>query len=95
LKDLIDSVLVSKLREQDYPYAQASKVAPGAKPPQEIIVFFVGGLTYEEALLIHEYNVSNPSLKLVIGGTTIHNSTTFLKDVGIMASAIDKIVSLQ
>jgi len=95
LKELIDNIIAGKLKETDYPYVTGTKVAPGSKPPQDILVFFVGGMTYDEALLIHEYNASNPTMKLVIGGTTIHNSTSFLKDVGIMASAMDKIVSLQ
>jgi len=95
LKELIDTILTGKLKETDFPYVQGTKVAPGSKPPQDIIVFFVGGVTYDEALLVHEYNVGNPSMKVVIGGTCIHNSTSFLKDVGIMASAMDKIVALQ
>jgi len=94
LKELIDNILVGKLKEADFPYVQGTKVSPGSKPPQDIIVFIVGGMTYDEALIVHEYS-ANPSLKVVIGGTSIHNSTSFLKDVGIMASSMDKMVSLQ
>ena len=49
--------------------------------PQDIIVFIIGGTTYGEAREISKLNSSNPGIRIVLGGTTIHNSTSFLKDV--------------
>jgi hypothetical protein len=34
----------------------------------------VGGATYAEALEITKLNQQNPSVRIVLGGTTIHNS---------------------
>jgi len=43
---------------------------------QEIVIFFVGGMTYEEALAINNFNKANAntSIKVIIGGSTIHNT---------------------
>ena len=42
--------------------------------PQDIIVFMVGGVTYEESLMVHNFNKSTTGVRVVLGGTTIHNS---------------------
>lgn len=49
--------------------------------PQDVIVFIVGGATYEEARVVAQINASSPGVRIVLGGTSIHNSTTFLEEV--------------
>lgn len=49
------------------------------RPPQEIVVFIVGGATYEEALTVNKLNESG--YRIILGGTTIHNSESFLNEV--------------
>lgn len=44
-----------------------------------MVVFIIGGVTYEEALAVHAQNVAGNNC--ILGGTTIHNSTTFLREV--------------
>jgi len=40
-----------------------------------VIVFIVGGATYEEALTVHALNRSAPGgVRVVLGGTTVHNT---------------------
>ena len=41
--------------------------------PQDIIVFMVGGTTYQEALAVYELNKANPGVRIILGGSTIHN----------------------
>ena len=41
--------------------------------PQDIIVFIIGGTTYEEALAVHQLNKATPGVRIVLGGTAIHN----------------------
>lgn len=49
---------------------------------QDIIVFIIGGVTYEESLAIHQLNhTSTIPVRVILGGTTIHNSQTFLQEV--------------
>jgi len=47
--------------------------------PQDIIVFVVGGATYEEAKTVAQINASTPGVRVVLGGTTVLNSSGFLK----------------
>lgn len=42
--------------------------------PQDIIVFVIGGATYEEALTVYNLNRTTPGVRIVLGGTTIHNT---------------------
>lgn len=50
---------------------------------QDVIVFMVGGVTYEESLAVHLLNQSTTSggVRIVLGGTTVHNSQSFLEEV--------------
>lgn len=49
--------------------------------PQDVIVFVVGGATYEEAKMVAQVNASSPGVRVVLGGTTVHNSASFLEEV--------------
>lgn len=42
--------------------------------PQDIIVFIIGGATYEEALTVYNLNRTTPGVRIVLGGTIIHNT---------------------
>ena len=50
-------------------------VWPGFRP-QDVIVFMIGGVTYEESLMVQNFNKSTPGVRVVLGGTTVHNSKT-------------------
>jgi vacuolar protein sorting-associated protein 45 len=41
----------------------------------------IGGATYEESLAVHQLNKNNFGVRIVLGGTTIHNSSSFLEEV--------------
>ena len=49
--------------------------------PQDIIVFQVGGTTYEEARAVAEFNEAMPGMRVLLGGTHIHNMESFLEEV--------------
>jgi hypothetical protein len=91
LFEIISDVLNSKLRADYYPYLVGQ---PSRDPPKHLIVFFVGGTTYEEALVVSEFNAagpdgksySNPSkTKIVLGGTHVHNSSSFLNELRLVS----------
>ena len=48
--------------------------------PKEIIIFIVGGATYEEAREIGLFN-KEKGTNILLGGTFVHNSYTFLAEV--------------
>lgn len=45
---------------------------------QDIIIYFKGGVTYEESRLIHDLAASNPKVNLVIGSDQILNSSSWM-----------------
>jgi len=64
-------------------------VADPTYRPSEIIVFVVGGITYEEALAVHNINRAENKLSIVIGGTAIHNMKSFLEEVRSTRKKVD------
>lgn len=49
--------------------------------PQDIVIFIVGGATYEEGLTVLNFNKSSPGVRVVLGGTTVHNSDSYMEEV--------------
>lgn len=56
--------------------------------PQDIIVFMIGGTTYEESLTIYNLNKQNPGVQIILGGTTIHNFESFIEEIQCATSGI-------
>jgi vacuolar protein sorting-associated protein 45 len=85
LEATLQNLIKGKLREQQYPFVEGSVGGAGAMTtrdkPQDIIVFIVGGATYEEAKTVAGINASSPGVRVVLGGTTVHNAHTFLEEV--------------
>ncbi|KAL2754685.1 hypothetical protein ACRALDRAFT_1042322 [Sodiomyces alcalophilus JCM 7366] len=79
LEGTVQDLVKGKLREQQYPFVEGGGVARDR--PQDIIVFIVGGATFEEAKMVAAVNASSPGVRIVLGGTTIHNARTFLGEV--------------
>ncbi|XP_070542177.1 vacuolar protein sorting-associated protein 45-like isoform X2 [Ptychodera flava] len=80
LQEILDLLIKGKLKESSYPYVGTSQLRDR---PQDIIVFIVGGATYEEAFAVYNINKSVPGVRVVLGGTTIHNSSSFIEEVSI------------
>lgn len=90
LFEIINDVLSpqGKLRQDYYPFmvGQATR-----DPPKHLIIFIMGGATYEEAMVVQEFNAAsdkkggvymNPSrTKIVLGGNYIHNSASFIDEL--------------
>jgi len=85
LMDTIESAVKGKLRGEDYPMVTkiGSRVGVDNLPlPQEVLIFMVGGMTYEEATKVSEFNEANAGrVRVVLGGSTVHNSTSFLEEL--------------
>jgi hypothetical protein len=75
----LQNLIKGKLKELQYPFLEGSSHI--REKPQDIIIFMVGGATYEEAKMVAQVNASSPGVRVVLGGTTIHNSTSFLEEV--------------
>jgi vacuolar protein sorting-associated protein 45 len=78
----LSNLTKGRLREQTHPFidpVDGSVTSALKERPQDIIVFMIGGTTYEESKFIADINNSTPGVRVVMAGTTIHNSTSFLK----------------
>ncbi|NXL39492.1 VPS45 protein, partial [Glaucidium brasilianum] len=71
LHETLDQLIKGKLKDSQYPYLGPNTLRDR---PQDIIVFIIGGATYEEALTVYNLNRTNPGVRIVLGGTTIHNT---------------------
>ena len=72
--NLIESFIDGKLSKENYPFFNeqiTSKI-------NKLIIFYVGGATYEEMRIAEKF--SNSEIDIIIGGTTIHNSKSFLNN---------------
>lgn len=78
LMNTLDAALKGKLRESAYPAVGGPAVG---QPARSVIVFVVGGITYEEGTKIAELNAQNHGVKVLLGGTTVHNSVSFLEEL--------------
>ncbi|KAL0369312.1 UNVERIFIED_CONTAM: Vacuolar protein sorting-associated protein 45, partial [Sesamum calycinum] len=78
LSQIMESVVKGRLRDVDYPYVgnhfQQAR-------PQDVIIFIVGGTTYEEARAVALQNSTNSGIRFILGGSAILNSKRFLKDL--------------
>lgn len=79
LESTLQNLVKGRLKEQQYPFVEGGGTT--RDKPQDVIVFIVGGTTYEEAKMVATINASSPGVRIVLGGTTVHNATTFLKEV--------------
>jgi len=71
---IIEGLVSGRLSVDQYPF-QYGAFYPDK--PQQILIFILGGITFEEACYVAERNMSG-NMKILIGGTSIHNSRTFL-----------------
>lgn len=78
LHETLEDLVKNRLKDHLYPYI-GNNTSYGR--PQDIIVFMVGGTTYEESLIVHTFNKNYPTFNILLGGTTIHNSSSFLDEV--------------
>ena len=79
LEVTLQNLIKGRLKEQQYPFIEGGGTT--RDKPQDIVVFMVGGATYEEAKMVAQVNASSPGVRVVFGGTSIHNSMTFLEEI--------------
>ena len=78
IKELIEDLNRCRLRETLYPFLGSVQQR---ERPQEIIIFIIGGITYEESLTVYNMNRQLQGIKILLGGSIIHNSKSFLDEV--------------
>jgi vacuolar protein sorting-associated protein 45 len=88
LMTTLDAVVKGKIKDSVFPPVTAGAAGAGGAAqqqagakPAEVLVFIVGGVTYEEATKVAEFNAANPTTRVILGGSCIHNSTSFLREI--------------
>lgn len=76
IRELFEDLFKGRLRETQFPYLETTL----RDRPQEVIVFIVGGVTYEESRIVNLLN-KNWGTKIILGSTTIHNFKSFTDDI--------------
>lgn len=85
INETIEDLIKGRLNVQTYPYLGNIVMS---KRLQDIIVFMIGGATYEESLTIYNLNKQNPGVRIILGGTTIHNFESFIEEIQSATSGI-------
>lgn len=77
LVDIVDSLIRGRLSATTYPFINGAS----SDRPQEVVVFFVNGTTYEEGHYLRKYNELLPGVSIVLAGTTVHNSASMIEEL--------------
>jgi len=78
---LAEDLMKGKLKEGSYPFVEGCRSSNARDQVSRAVVFVVGGTTFEESRDISELNKGEGGRSVILGGTTIHNSRSFLADV--------------
>jgi vacuolar protein sorting-associated protein 45 len=84
LQYILESIAKNKIKESSFP--PLISVSSNQAKPSEVIVFIVGGATYEEALTVSQFNNTNPSMRVLLGGSCVHNSLSFLDEIEVASN---------
>ncbi|XP_026470099.1 vacuolar protein sorting-associated protein 45-like isoform X2 [Ctenocephalides felis] len=77
LSEILEEIFKGRPLDPQYPTVGNQQTY---RPPQQVVVFIVGGVTYEESLAVHSIN-SQLGNRVVIGGNTIHNFNSYLEEI--------------
>jgi vacuolar protein sorting-associated protein 45 len=78
LKEILEELTRNRLKTTSFPYCGTVQLN---ERPKEIIVFVVGGVTYEESLAVHNLNRTLTGTKIILGSTCIHNFRSFTDEI--------------
>lgn len=79
LQQTLEDLIKGRLSMQSYPFVEGA--GQTREKPQDVVVFMVGGATYEEAKMVAQVNASTPGVRIVLGGTGVVNSRGFLDEM--------------
>ncbi|KAA1469923.1 Sec1-domain-containing protein [Dentipellis sp. KUC8613] len=90
LSETLEHLFKGRLKESSYPFTEGAGVNAGLQRPQDVIIFMIGGTTYEEArtisLLNQDPGSASAGMRLLLGGTCVHNTSSFLDMINSAAS---------
>ena len=91
LKEVVEELARGRLKPAQYPYLGTVQLN---ERPREVIVFMIGGATYEESLVIHNLKKNLPNVDILLGSSCVHNTTSFLEEVKAASTPASKTSTL-
>nr|CAG4641574.1 EOG090X03QA [Eurycercus lamellatus] len=79
MKDIMDNLVKGRLSEEAYPVVGGE--SSFIRLVQDVIIFMVGGVTHEESFAVHQFCRVNNGVRVILGGTYIHNSQSFMIEI--------------
>ncbi|KAJ7442661.1 Sec1 family-domain-containing protein [Mycena latifolia] len=103
LSQTLENLFKGRLRETSYPFLESPGPNAALQRPQDVIIFMIGGTTYEEARTVTLFNqdpvgASNGGIptaagtRLLLGGTCVHNSSSYVEMVRAAAASFSPAV---
>ncbi|KAI0252341.1 Sec1-like protein [Lactifluus subvellereus] len=92
LSETLENLFKGKLKESSHAFLESAGPNAGLQRPQDVIIFMIGGTTYEEARTVALFNQeptsgSTGGARLLLGGTCVHNSASFLEMIDLAAGS--------
>jgi vacuolar protein sorting-associated protein 45 len=79
LKEVLEELIRGKLKTTQFPYSGTAQLIDR---PQRIVVFMIGGATYEESLAVYSLNKSYANqVQIILGATQVHNFSSYLQEI--------------
>jgi len=103
LSQTLESLFKGRLKESSYPFVENPGPNASVQRPQDVIIFMIGGTTYEEARTVTLFNQdpvaasnggipSNTGTRLLLGGTCVLNSSSYVELVRAAAASFSAAV---
>jgi len=85
IAEVLDSIAKGRINDKSHPLVFGS--AASREKLQEVIIYMIGGITYEEVLAVHQFQAANTQLRVVLGGCHVLNSESFIAAVAAARNA--------
>ncbi|KAI0726478.1 vacuolar protein sorting-associated protein 45 [Fomitopsis betulina] len=86
LAETLEDMFKGRLRDTSHPFLDGAGPNASLQRPQDVIIFMIGGTTYAEARVVSLLNqestqggASSAGTRLLLGGTCVHNSSSFVE----------------
>jgi hypothetical protein len=98
LSQTLELLYKGRLKETSYPFLESPGANASTQRPQDVIVFMIGGTTYEEAKVVAQLdqeqiatsggaNTGSSGMSVLLGGTCVHNSSSYIEMLKSSASS--------
>ena len=79
--ETVDQLVKGRLSQSVYPRVEDRHITDPATAAKDIIVFIINGSTFAEEAAFERYCMSVSGVRVILGGTFVHNSESMLKEM--------------